>query len=306
MTILSSILNAYESDNPGVKANLYRLLTAGALGHTGKLMIYAVDQGFEHGPIRSFTLNPETIDPLYHFKFTREAKLSGFAAPLGLLETGAASYAGQIPLILKMNSSNLLYKLSEHDQAVTATVKDALRLGCVGVGFTIYPGSNASLSMFEELREIIHEAKAHGLFVIVWSYPRGHMAKEHEQALDVTSYGAHLACLLGAHIVKVKVPSADFAEETTDTKRLQALYDFSQLSHRISYVKKACFAGRRLVIFSGGAAKTNQDLLEEVQGVCEGGGDGSIVGRNLFQRSHEDALTISHEMMRIYATPYVA
>jgi len=300
MSVIQSILQSYESDSPGVKANLYRLLSAGALGHTGKLLIYAVDQGFEHGPVKSFTTNPDTLDPLYHFHFTAEAKLSGLAAPLGFLETGAAHYAGQIPLILKINSANRLWQRPDPDQACTATIQDALRLGCVGIGFTIYPGSNASLEMFEQLQALSHEAKQHGLVVIVWSYPRGNMDKAHETALDVCSYGAHMACLLGAHIVKVKVPSAVLSEDTEDTKRLATTMDLKKLSHRISYVKKACFAGRRLVIFSGGDPKNDQQFLEEVTAIQEGGGNGSIIGRNLFQRPKQKALQLAHEIIQRY------
>src|ERR1700761_2649701 len=137
------ILSHYESDNPGTKANLARILMQGRLGGTGKLVILPVDQGFEHGPARSFAPNPPAYDPHYHFELAIEAGLSAYAAPLGMLEAGASTFAGQIPLILKVNSSNSPSAAkSDPSQAITGSVRDALRLGCSAIGFTIYPGSD--------------------------------------------------------------------------------------------------------------------------------------------------------------------
>ena len=167
------ILSNYESDNPGSKANLARMLMQGRLGGSGKLVILPVDQGFEHGPARSFAVNPPAYDPHYHFQLAIDAGLSAYAAPLGMLEAGAGTFAGQIPLILKLNSANSLARAKEApDQAVTGSVSDALRLGCSAIGFTIYPGSDAAYDQFEEIRELAEEAKAVGLAVVVWSYPR--------------------------------------------------------------------------------------------------------------------------------------
>ena len=204
---VKKILDWYESDNPGTKANLARILMTGELAGTGKLVILPVDQGFEHGPARSFAPNPPAYDPHYHFQLAIEAGLNAFASPLGMIEAGAATYAGAIPTILKLNSSNALAVTK--DQAITGSVNDALRLGCAAVGFTIYPGSEYALEQFEELRAIAEEAKAAGLVVVVWSYPRGpNLDKEGETALDICAYAAHMAALLGAHIIKVKPPSA--------------------------------------------------------------------------------------------------
>src|SRR5579872_4228506 len=190
--------DGYESDNPGTKANLARILMQGKLGGTGKLVILPVDQGFEHGPARSFAPNPPAYDPHYHFKLALDAGLSAYAAPLGFLEAGAASFAGAIPTILKVNSANSLARAKEDpSQAVTGSVKDALRLGCAAVGFTIYPGSDEAYTMMEEIAEIGREAKAHGLAVVIWSYPRGGtLTKEAETAMDVCAYAAHMAALL--------------------------------------------------------------------------------------------------------------
>src|SRR5882757_9510145 len=209
------ILSHYESDNPGTKTNLARILMQGRLAGTGKLVILPVDQGFEHGPARSFAPNPPAYDPHYHFGLAIEAGLSAYAAPLGFIEAGAGTFAGAIPTILKMNSSNSLARAKEApSQAVTAGVQDALRLGCSAIGFTIYPGSDVAFDMMEEIAEMAREAKAHGLAVVIWSYPRGGvMSKEGETAIDITAYGAHMAALLGAHIIKVKPPTEHLSLE---------------------------------------------------------------------------------------------
>src|SRR3954463_9113544 len=148
------ILSWYESDNAGTKTNLARLLNHGRLGGTGKLVILPVDQGFEHGPARSFAVNPPAYDPRYHFQLAIDAGCNAYAAPLGFLEAGASEFAGQIPLILKMNNSDTLAKIEQPISAVTGSVEDALRLGCVAIGYTIYPGSGARNRMYEDLREI--------------------------------------------------------------------------------------------------------------------------------------------------------
>src|SRR5574340_839470 len=156
------ILSWYASENPGVRTNLARMLNHGRLGGTGKMVILPVDQGFEHGPARSFAPNPEGYDPRYHFQLAIEAGCNAYAAPLGFLEAGAAEYAGQVPLILKLNNHDVLNDEKDPLSAQTASVKDALKLGCAAIGFTIYPGSSHARTMYQQLREITEEAKAHG------------------------------------------------------------------------------------------------------------------------------------------------
>ena len=293
------ILANYESDNPGTKGNLARILMHGRLGGTGKLVILPVDQGFEHGPARSFAPNPAAYDPHYHWQLAIDAGLNAFASPLGMIEAGADSFAGAIPTILKVNSANS-HAVSK-DQAVTASVEDALRLGCAAIGFTIYPGSEEQFEMIEELRELALEAKANGLAVVVWSYPRGgNLSKEGETALDVTAYAAHIAALLGAHIIKVKPPTAHL-EQSEAAKVYQAQdIDSASLSARIAHVVKSSFAGRRIVVFSGGAAKGLDGLYDEVRAVRDGGGSGSIIGRNTFQRPRDEALAMLDTVIKIY------
>jgi len=296
---VKKILSGYESDNPGTKGNLARILMHGRLGGSGKLLILPVDQGFEHGPARSFAPNPAGYDPHYHYQLAVDAGLSAFAAPLGMLEAGADSFAGAIPTILKCNSANSLS--SNKDQAVTATVGDALRLGCAAIGFTIYPGSEDQYELIEEISELAEEAKSFGLAVVVWSYPRGGMlSREGETAMDVCAYAAHMACLIGAHVVKVKPPTEaiflEAAQKVYDNQKI----DIANLTSRISHVVQSCFNGRRIVVFSGGEAKDLKGIYNEVRAIRDGGGNGSIIGRNTFQRDRKDALSMLDTIIQIY------
>ncbi len=296
---VKEILAGFESDCPGTKGNLARILMQGRLGGTGRLVILPVDQGFEHGPARSFAPNPPAYDPHYHYQLAVDAGLNAYAAPLGMLEAGADSFAGQIPTILKMNSANSL--ATSKDQAVTASIHDALRLGCAAIGFTIYPGSDHQFEMMEEIRELAEEAKAYGLAVVVWSYPRGgNLTKAGETAVDICAYAAHMAALLGAHIIKVKPPTDALGlDEAAKVYRAQDI-DVATLSARINHIVQAAFNGRRIVVFSGGAAKDIDGLLDEVRAIRDGGGNGSIIGRNTFQRPRDDALKLLDQIINIY------
>ena len=292
------ILSYYESDNPGTKANLARILMHGRLGGSGKLVILPVDQGFEHGPARSFAANPPAYDPHYHFQLAIDAGLSAFASVLGMIEQGADTFAGQIPLILKLNSSNSL--ATTKDQAVTASVGDALRLGCAAIGFTIYPASDYAFAQIEEIRALAEEAKAHGLAVVMWSYPRGSISKEGETALDVTAYAAHMAALLGAHIIKVKLPSAFLEQAEAKKVYEKEKIDGSTLTKRVAHVVQSCFTGKRILVFSGGPAKDTAGIYDEARAIRDGGANGSIIGRNTFQRPRAEALAMLDEIIKIY------
>ncbi|HTR16880.1 MAG TPA: class I fructose-bisphosphate aldolase [Acetobacteraceae bacterium] len=296
---VKKILDWYESDNPGTKANLARILMEGKLGGTGKVVILPVDQGFEHGPARSFAPNPAAYDPHYHFSLAIEAGLSAYAAPLGMIEAGASTFAGAIPTILKVNSSNSL--ATEKDQAVTASVSDALRLGCSAIGFTIYPGSEYAFAQMEELREMAEEAKAAGLAVVVWSYPRGPLLdKAGETAVDICAYAAHIAALLGAHIIKVKPPTEHLSLEAAKKVYLKEGIDISTLAKRVEHVVQSCFGGKRLVVFSGGETTGTEGLLETIRGLRDGGANGSIIGRNTFQRPRAEALALLASIIEIF------
>ncbi len=296
---VKEILSWYESDNPGTKANLARILMQGKLGGTGKLVILPVDQGFEHGPARSFAPNPAAYDPRYHFQLAIDAGLSAYASVLGMLEAGADEFAGQIPLILKVNSANSLARIK--DQAVHGSVKDALRLGCAAIGFTIYPGSDDQFAMMEEFRALAEEAKDAGLAVVLWSYPRGgDLTKDGETAMDVCAYAAHLAALLGAHIIKVKPPTGVLFQDAAKKVYEKEKIDISSLAARVRHVMQAAFAGRRIVVFSGGEAKDEEGIFAEVRALAEGGANGSIIGRNTFQRPRDKALALLDKIIQIY------
>ena len=300
---VKEILSWYSSDSPGTLTNLARLLGHGKLGGTGKLVILPVDQGFEHGPARSFAPNPAGYDPDYHFQLAIDAGCNAYAAPLGFLEAGAARFAGQVPLILKLNNSDSLAKVDQPISAITGSVDEALRLGCAAIGYTIYPGSGARNRQYEDLRALTEEAKRKGLVVVVWSYPRGAgVSKDGETAVDIAAYAAQIAAQLGAHVIKVK-PPRDLVEGA-EAKKVFEKYAIptKTLPDRVRHVVQSAFNGKRIVIFSGGEAKGTEEVLAEVRGIKEGGGFGSIMGRNAFQRPKAEALKLLADVMKIYTT----
>ena len=296
---VKQILSYYESDNAGTKANLARILMQGKLAGTGKMIILPVDQGFEHGPARSFAPNAPAYDPHYHYQLAIDAGLNAYASTLGMLEAGADTFAGQIPTILKINSSNSW--ATTKDQSVNASVNDALRLGCSAVGFTMYPGSEFALELMEEFREIAEEAKAAGLAVVLWSYPRGgKLTSAGETAMDVGAYAAHLAAELGAHIIKVKLPSDHLEQPEAEKAFKEANIDISTQAARVKEVMRSAFNGRRIVVFSGGAKKGANSVYDDARAIRDGGGNGSIIGRNTFQRPREEAIDMLNKIIAIY------
>lgn len=292
------VLSWYGSDNPGTLTNLARIMNHGRLKGTGKMVILPVDQGFEHGPARSFGMNPDGYDPSYHFQLAMESGCNAYAAPLGFIEAGARDFAGEIPLILKINNSDVLYKEKAPISALTSGIDDALRLGCAAIGFTIYPGSEVRKEMYEEIAEASAQAKKAGLAVVIWSYARGaNLTKAGETAIDVIAYAAHIACQLGAHIVKVKPPTAHIEIEEAKKVYESQHIRVTSMEDRIRHVVQSCFNGRRIVIFSGGESKSTDDLLTEVKGIAAGGGFGSIMGRNAFQRPKKEAIQLLQNVM---------
>ncbi len=298
---VKQILSWYPSESPGVLTNLARLMNTGTLAGTGKFVILPVDQGFEHGPVRSFQPNPAGYDPDYHAQLAIDSGCNAYAAPLGFLEAIAGKYAGEIPLILKLNNSDTLAKIDQPCSAVTGSVKDAVRLGCVAIGYTIYPGSGARNTQYEDLRELILEAKSHGLPTVLWAYPRGAgISKDGETAVDVCAYAAQIAAQLGAHVIKVKPPK-DFLEQAEAKKVFEKFsVPTKTLAERVRHVVQSAFNGKRIVIFSGGEAKDTPAVLEEVRGIKDGGGFGSIMGRNAFQRPRPEALALLKDVMNVF------
>ena len=295
------ILSWYRSDNNGVLSNLCRFLHTGVLAGTGKLVILPVDQGFEHGPARSFAPNPAGYDPAYHFELAIEAGCNGYAAPYGQVIAAYQDYAGQIPVIIKANNGDTLYPTKNPMPAVTCSVKDALQAGASAIGFTIYPGSSHRKEMYEEIREMGEEARSYGLPVVIWSYPRGEgLSKEGETAIDVVAYAAQIACQLGAHIVKVKPPTAHIEQKAAaDTYKNYGI-KIDSLADRVSHVVQCSFGGKRIVIFSGGEAKSDADVIKEISAIHAGGGFGSIIGRNSFQRPKSEAIKLLRDVMAVY------
>ena len=297
-----AILANYETDNPGVKGNLCRMLMSGRLGGTGRMIILPVDQGFEHGPARSFSVNPPAYDPQYHFQLAIDAGLNAIAAPLGFLEAGAGTFAGQIPMILKLNSSNALVPASPgRDQAVTASVDDAIRIGASAIGFTVYPGSTKSLEMFEEIAELRREAAQLGLATVIWSYPRGgDLDSEAETATDVIANAVHYAALLGAHVIKVKLSSGKLALASAQSAYRDGNVALETMQQRVSHCMDAALARRRIVVFSGGSKQSDDHVFDQARAIRDGGGNGSIIGRNTFQRKREDAMNLLDALVEIY------
>jgi class I fructose-bisphosphate aldolase len=299
---VNEILSWYAHENPGVRTNIARLLNHGKLGGTGKLVILPVDQGFEHGPARSFAPNPAGYDPEYHAQLALESGCNAYAAPLGFIEAVAAKYAAEIPLILKINSHEVLHDERDPMPALTASPRDALRLGCVAIGYTIYPGSANFRAMYEQLRQVTEEAKSYGLAVVVWSYPRGStLSKEGETAVDVVAYAAHIAAQMGANLIKVKPPTAHV--ELAEAKKVYEKHaiPIATLAERVRHVVQSAFNGKRIVIFSGGPAKDDEEVFNELRAIRDGGGFGSIIGRNSFQRPKDKALEFLATVMDIYS-----
>lgn len=298
-TIVKKILSNYESENFGVRTNLSRILMHGKLAGTGRLIILPVDQGFEHGPDRSFAVNPDAYDPSYHYKLAIDAGLSAYAAPLGMLQAGVGSFFGQIPTILKINSSNTLAQ--SIDQAITGSVDDAVKMGCSAIGFTIYPGSEQNFELMEEFKELSKEAKDRGLAVVLWAYARGpKISKEGETAINIISYSAHMSALLGANIIKVKLPSKFIEDDPTKIPYEKNLIQISNLKDRVKHIKKVTFDHKRIVVFSGGDTKDDESLMSEIRAIHQGGGNGSIIGRNCFQRKRDDSIKLLNKMIEIY------
>ncbi|MFC7704983.1 class I fructose-bisphosphate aldolase [Plastorhodobacter daqingensis] len=299
---VQKILSNYEGETPGVKANLCRMLMQGKLGGTGKMIILPVDQGFEHGPARTFAANPAAYDPHYHYQLAIDAGLSAYAAPLGMIEAGADTFAGQIPTILKVNSANsLMSDTAGKNQAITASVDDALRLGCAAIGFTIYPGSDAALEMYEEISAMREEAARKGVATVIWSYPRGEaISKDGETAIDVAAYAAQIAALLGAHIIKIKLSTDHLMLPEAKKVYEEKAIDIASQAARVKHCMEASFNGRRIVVFSGGAKKGADSVYDDARAIRDGGGNGSIIGRNSFQRSREEALEMLGKLVDIY------
>lgn len=292
---------AQLSLSPGKRARLKRMLyTYGPGG--GTMLVLPIDQGLEHGPVDFFD-NPASQDPEYQFQLATEGKFSAIALHIGLAQRYFAEYAGEIPLILKLNGKTNIPPDTEPLSALTGTVEDAVRLGADAVGYTIYVGSSAQDRDFQQFHQVRADADRFGMPVIVWAYPRGEAVskKGGKESLYAVDYGARVALELGADIVKVNFPVR--SEKDKDSP---APYNTLNLSPEAAFRKVVHSAGRAMVLVSGGAKISDAELLLKVRESMDAGATGIIFGRNLWQRPKADALAITrelHAIFREYAQP---
>ncbi len=286
---------------PGKLTRLKRLLYTHGPGG-GTLLVLPIDQGLEHGPVDFFP-NPDALDPQYQYDLAKEGKFSGIALHIGLAEKYFHEYAGDVPLILKLNGKTTIPGDAQAFSPLTGTVEDAVRLGADAVGYTIYVGSPAQDRDFLQFLDVRKEALRLGMPLIVWAYPRGEAVakKGGKESLYAVDYAARVAHELGADVVKLNYPVA--SEKDAESP---APYNTLRLPPPEAFRKVVQSAGRTLVLVSGGEKISDEQLLLKVRSSMDAGGTGIIFGRNLWQRPKADALRLTREMhaiFREYAQP---
>ena len=299
---VKQILSWYSSDNVGVKTNLARLMNHGTLAGTGKFVILPVDQGFEHGPARSFAPNPPAYDPDYHFQLAIDSGCNAYAAPLGSLEASADKFAGPDPAHPQAEQLRHARQDGPALQRGHRHVKDARAPRLLAIGYTIYPGSGARNSDVRGPPRAHPRGEGRGPADGRLGVParRGPLEGRRDRPSTSSAYAAQISCQLGAHVIKVKPPK-DFIEQA-EAKKVFEKYGIptKTLADRVKHVVQSAFNGKRIVIFSGGEAKGTDELLEDVRGIAAGGGFGSIMGRNAFQRPRAEALKLLADVMDIF------
>ena len=282
--------------SPGKRTRLRRLLYDHGPGG-GTMLVLPIDQGLEHGPVDFFP-NPASLDPQYQYELARDGNFSAIALHIGLAEKYYAEFAGEVPLILKLNGKTGVPSDAEAFSALTGTVEDAVRLGAEAVGYTIYVGSPAQDRDFRQFVDVRREADRLGMPVIVWAYPRGEAIakKGGREGLYAVDYAARVALELGADVVKVNYPVA--SEKDAESP---APYNSLHLSPDDAFRKVVQSAGRALVLVSGGAKVGDAELLRKVRSSMHAGATGIIFGRNLWQRPREEALRLTRELHAIFA-----
>ena len=266
------------------------------------MLVLPIDQGLEHGPV-DFFANPDAADPEYQFRLAREGRFSAIALHIGLARKYFGEYAGDVPLILKLNGKTAIPPDNQAFSPLTGTVEDAVRMGADAVGYTIYVGSAAQDRDFEQFQGVRAEADRFGMPVIVWAYPRGDSVakKGGKESLYAVDYAARVALELGADVVKVNYPVASEKD-----KESPAPYNTLALGPDASFRKVVESAGRALVLVSGGEKVGDAELLAKVRSSLDAGATGIIFGRNLWQRPYADALALTRELhgiFREYAEP---
>jgi class I fructose-bisphosphate aldolase len=290
----------WDLDLPaGKKARLYRLLYQFGPGN-GTLLFLPLDQGLEHGPVDFFD-NPFSLDTDYIFKLALEGRYSGVAIHIGLAEKYYPKYAGQIPLVLKVNGKTAIPSDAAALSPLTSSVKDAVRLGADAVGYTLYVGSPSQDQDIETLNEVRFDCERHGMPLIVWSYPRGEAIEKKggRDSLYAVDYAARVAEEVGADVVKINLPTGT----SKDSPKPYPDLGMDELEMAKKVVRSA---GKCLVLFSGGSKKSDEDLLHKVDICMQAGATGLIFGRNMWQRPWDDSLAISrrvHEVMAQHGIP---
>lgn len=286
--------------NVGKRTRLHRLLYKYGPAN-GTLLFLPIDQGLEHGP-RDFFANPPAKDPEFQLRIAREGGFSGIVFQIGLAEKYMQRYAGEVPLILKLNGKTEIPSDSAPISPCIATVEDAVRLGADAVGYTLYVGTELQDEDFAQFRQVREEADRYGMPVIVWSYPRGEFieAKGGKSSLYAVDYAARVANELGADIVKLNMPRIDPVKDQLAPKPYNTLHVTREEATRMVVES----AGRALVVFAGGEKESDEELIAKARIAMDAGATGLIFGRNVWQRSHEEALAMSHrisEMLKNYS-----
>ncbi len=282
--------------SPGKKTRLRRLLYDHGPGG-GTLLVLPIDQGLEHGPV-DFFANPASLDPRYQYELARDGNFSAIALHIGLAQKYYREFAGDVPLILKLNGKTGIPSDAQAFSSLTGTVEDAVRLGADAVGYTVYVGSPAQDLDFRQFVDVRRDADRYGMPVIVWAYPRGEAVakKGGKESLYAIDYAARVALELGADIVKVNYPVP--SEKDADSP---PPYNTLHLSHVDAFRKVVESAGRALVLVSGGEKVGDAELLDKVRSSMDAGATGIIFGRNLWQRPRDEALRLTRELHAIFA-----
>jgi len=269
--------------NTGKKARLHRILHQHGL-RNGTALFLPYDQGLEHGP-RDFFANPEAGDPNYVLRLAVEGGFNGIAIQIGLAEKFYWDYAGEVPLILKLNGKTDIPPSDRALSPLHASVEDAVRLGADAVGYTLYVGTPAQEQDFGQYRQVRADAQRLGMPLIVWAYPRGSAveAKGGKDSFYAVDYAARTAAELGADMVKVNFPHPD--------KRagVAAEYD-GEFSAQQAIDAVVRSAGRTLLLVSGGAHADDEQMLAKADASMRAGATGLIFGRNVWQREHDESL----------------
>ena len=280
--------------NAGKKARLYRILHEHGL-RNGTAIFLPYDQGLEHGP-RDFFANPAAGDPKYIIRLALEGGFNGIAIQIGLAEKFFWDFAGEVPLVLKLNGKTEIPSAIEPLSPVNASVEDAVRLGADAVGYTLYVGTPAQDRDFEQFRRVREDAHRLGMPLIVWAYPRGAAidAKGGADSFYAVDYAARTASELGADVVKVNFPHPDKQSGVPEAYLTEV-----SAQQAIDAVVRS--ANRTLLLVSGGERAGDDAMVEKARESMEAGATGLIFGRNVWQRDHDESLRFAARLKDILA-----